>query len=50
MEQQPDKANTVVIVDEDEALLAIVRERLASPQKGIKVSLDELDQGNQPTL
>ncbi|WP_429216840.1 hypothetical protein [Aeromonas veronii] len=30
-------------VDDDEvALLAIVRERLANPQKGIKVSLDDL--------
>ena len=37
MEQQPDKASAV-----DEALLAIVRERLTNPQKGVKVSLEDL--------
>ncbi|MFM5861603.1 type II toxin-antitoxin system RelB/DinJ family antitoxin [Aeromonas veronii] len=39
-ERLPFKAT---LVTEDEvALLAIVRERLANPQKGIKVSLDDL--------
>lgn len=33
---------TTVVTEDEEALLAIVRERLASPQKGIKVSLDDL--------
>lgn len=33
---------TVTISDNEEALLQTVRERLANPQKGIKVSLDEL--------
>jgi RHH-type rel operon transcriptional repressor/antitoxin RelB len=33
---------TTVVTEDEEALLALVRERLASPQKGIKVSLDDL--------
>ena len=33
---------TTVVTEDEEALLAIVRERLASPQKAIKVSLDDL--------
>lgn len=33
---------TIVVSDEDAELLAIVKERLAKPQKGIKVSLDDL--------
>jgi RHH-type rel operon transcriptional repressor/antitoxin RelB len=33
---------TTVVTEDEEVLLAIVRERLASPQKGIKVSLDDL--------
>ena len=32
---------TVLVTDEDEALLATVRERLADPQR-VKVSLDDL--------
>ena len=32
----------VTISDSEEALLQTVRERLANPQKGIKVQLDEL--------
>jgi RHH-type rel operon transcriptional repressor/antitoxin RelB len=32
----------VLLTDEDEALIALVKERLASPQKGIEVSLDDL--------
>ena len=31
-----------VVTEDEEALLALVRERLASPQKGIRVSLDDL--------
>ena len=33
---------TTVVTEDEEALLALVRERLASPQKGIRVSLDDL--------
>lgn len=33
---------TVTISDGEEALIQTVRERLANPQKGIKVSLDDL--------
>ena len=33
---------TVTIRDGEEALIQTVRERLANPQKGIKVSLDDL--------
>ncbi|MDG1641039.1 type II toxin-antitoxin system RelB/DinJ family antitoxin [Klebsiella huaxiensis] len=33
---------TVTISDSEEALVQIVRERLANPEKGIKVSLDDL--------
>ena len=33
---------TVTISDSEEALLQSVRERLANPEKGIKVSLDDL--------
>ena len=33
---------TVTISDSEEALIQIVRERLANPEKGIKVSLDDL--------
>ncbi|MFU0921565.1 type II toxin-antitoxin system RelB/DinJ family antitoxin [Kluyvera sichuanensis] len=33
---------TVTISDSEEALLQNVRERLANPEKGIKVSLDDL--------
>ncbi|WP_168386042.1 type II toxin-antitoxin system RelB/DinJ family antitoxin, partial [Erwinia amylovora] len=33
---------TLTVSDEEDALLKTVRERLASPQKGIKVTLDEL--------
>ena len=33
---------TTVVTEDEEALRALVRERLASPQKGIKVSLDDL--------
>ncbi len=32
----------VLLTDEDEALISLVKERLASPQKGIEVSLDDL--------
>lgn len=31
-----------VLTDEDQALLELARDRLANPQKGIKVSLDDL--------
>ncbi|EXU74364.1 type II toxin-antitoxin system RelB/DinJ family antitoxin [Erwinia mallotivora] len=33
---------TLTVSDEEEELLKTVRERLASPRKGIKVTLDEL--------
>jgi len=33
---------TTVVTDDEAELLAIVRARLANPQKGIKVSLDDL--------
>jgi RHH-type transcriptional regulator, rel operon repressor / antitoxin RelB len=33
----------IVISDEDDELLVLVRNRLANPQKGIKFILDELD-------
>ncbi len=33
---------TVTIRDSEDALLQTVRERLANPQKGIRVSLDDL--------
>ena len=33
---------TITISDGEEALIQTVRERLANPQKGIKVSLDDL--------
>lgn len=33
---------TVIISDSEEALLQTVRERLATPEKGIKVNLDDL--------
>lgn len=33
---------TIVVSDEDAELLAMVKERLAKPQKSIKVSLDDL--------
>ncbi|PJG58919.1 type II toxin-antitoxin system RelB/DinJ family antitoxin [Aeromonas cavernicola] len=33
---------TTLVTEDEAALLALVRERLASPQKGIRVSLDEL--------
>lgn len=33
---------TVTISDSEEALVQIVRERLANPEKGVKVSLDDL--------
>ncbi|KAA8733897.1 MULTISPECIES: type II toxin-antitoxin system RelB/DinJ family antitoxin [Acinetobacter] len=33
---------TLVVSDEDAELLEIVKQRLATPQKGIKVSLDDL--------
>ncbi|TNH80964.1 type II toxin-antitoxin system RelB/DinJ family antitoxin [Aeromonas sobria] len=33
---------TTVITDDEAALLATVRERLANPQTGIRVSLDDL--------
>lgn len=33
---------TVTISDSEEALIQVVRERLAHPEKGIKVSLDDL--------
>ena len=33
---------TVTISDNEEELIQAVRERLANPQKGIKVSLDDL--------
>ncbi|MCI1896779.1 MAG: type II toxin-antitoxin system RelB/DinJ family antitoxin [Enterobacter sp.] len=33
---------TVAISDSEEALIQVVRERLAHPEKGIKVSLDDL--------
>ncbi|WP_039055569.1 type II toxin-antitoxin system RelB/DinJ family antitoxin [Enterobacter sp. Bisph1] len=33
---------TVTVSDDEEALLRIVRERLANPQKGIRVKLDDL--------
>lgn len=32
----------VVLTDDDSELLAIARERLANPQQGIRVSLDEI--------
>lgn len=41
-ENQKLPIKSVIITDEDQALLETVRERLANPQKGIKVSLDEL--------
>lgn len=33
---------TVTLSDSEDALIKTVRERLSSPQKGIKVSLDDL--------
>lgn len=33
---------TVTVSDDEEALLKMVRERLANPQKGIRVTLDDL--------
>ncbi|ELB5877561.1 type II toxin-antitoxin system RelB/DinJ family antitoxin [Salmonella enterica] len=33
---------TVTLSDSEDALIQTVRERLSSPQKGIKVSLDDL--------
>ena len=33
---------TVTISDSEDALIQTVRERLANPQKGVKVSLDDL--------
>ncbi|MBP7547508.1 MAG: type II toxin-antitoxin system RelB/DinJ family antitoxin [Corallincola sp.] len=33
---------TTVVTSHEEALLTLVRERLATPQQGIKVSLDDL--------
>ena len=33
---------TIVVSEEDAELIAIVKERLANPQKSIKVSLDDL--------
>ncbi|WP_436857958.1 type II toxin-antitoxin system RelB/DinJ family antitoxin [Citrobacter tructae] len=33
---------TVTLSDNEEALLQTVRERLANPQKGVKIRLDEL--------
>ena len=33
---------TVTVSDSEDTLIQTVRERLASPQKGIKVSLDDL--------
>lgn len=33
---------TVTVSEDEAALLEVVRERLASPQKGIKVRLDDL--------
>lgn len=33
---------TSVVTEDEEALLALVRERLATPQQGVKVSLDDL--------
>ncbi|RYY80502.1 MAG: type II toxin-antitoxin system RelB/DinJ family antitoxin [Moraxellaceae bacterium] len=39
---------TIMASNDDTALLALVRERLADPQKGIRVSLDELDSESLP--
>ena len=33
---------TTVVTEDEEALLVLVRERLANPQQGIKVSIDDL--------
>jgi RHH-type rel operon transcriptional repressor/antitoxin RelB len=33
---------TVTVSEDEAALLEVVRERLANPQKGIKVRLDDL--------
>ena len=41
-EQKKLPFKTIVVSDEDAELLAIVKERLAKPQKGINVSLDDL--------
>lgn len=41
-EQKKLPFKTIVVSDEDAELLAIVKARLAKPQKGIKVSLDDL--------
>lgn len=41
-EQKKLPFKTIVVSDEDAELLAKVRKRLANPQKGIKVSLDDL--------
>lgn len=41
-EQKKLPFKTIVVSDEGAELLAIVKERLAKPQKGIKVSLDDL--------
>ena len=41
-EQKKLPFKTIVVSDEDAELLAIVKERLAKPQKVIKVSLDDL--------
>ncbi|WP_081805720.1 MULTISPECIES: type II toxin-antitoxin system RelB/DinJ family antitoxin [Aeromonas] len=41
-EQQRSPFKIVVLTDEDEELLAIVRERLAKPSPKIRISLDDL--------
>lgn len=41
-EQQKLPFQSVLLTDEDADLIAIARERLLSPKKGIKVSLDDL--------
>ena len=41
-EQERLPFKVAVLTDEDEELLAIVRERLANPSPKIRVSLDEL--------
>lgn len=33
---------TTVVTEDEEALLALVRERLSNPQPGIRVSIDDL--------
>ncbi len=41
-DQQKLPFKTMVVSEEDAELLEIVKQRLANPQKGIKVSLDDL--------